>query len=323
MENVMLDKPEIFARPDGGFGCNYGGKVLKSHSRSILQARMDRILEDDGVRVACEETRADSQFHINERFEFVEQLVSMVADGVQVSAVLTGEGGLGKSFTVIKTLEKHGYVNRVDVIPVYEVFPAEGDKPAPEPKDITEEWINKNNIKVYISIKGNSTAKGLYRTLFENNGRIIVYDDCDAVLKDDKALCILKGALDSYGRRHIAWNADLKDLDLPRSFEFTGRVIFISNLAQNKIDQAIRSRSMMIDLCMTIEQKVQRMDFISYSPEFLPEYNWQVKRDAMQLITELQDDCRELSLRTLIAVCKIRFVNNDDWARLATYLLIA
>jgi hypothetical protein len=171
-------------------------------------------------------------------------------------------------------------------------------------------------------VKGYSTAKGLYRTLFENNNSIVVFDDCDAVLRDPVALNLLKGALDSYGKRIISWNADMRDDDLPRSFEFTGRVIFISNMDQDRIDQAIRSRSMMIDLSMTLDQKIARMKHIAASESFLPEYNLQIKADALDLITEIKDQCKEISLRTLIAVCKIR-ASNKDYKDLATYMLTA
>jgi hypothetical protein len=149
-----------------------------------------------------------------------------------------------------------------------------------------------------------------------------VFDDCDSVLKDPVALNLLKGALDSYGKRIISWNADMKDEDLPRSFDFTGKVVFISNKAQNDIDQAIRSRSMMIDLAMTLDQKIDRMEYISKSEEFMPEYSAEVKADAMALIRELKDDAKEISLRTLISVSKIR-ASNKDWKDLAEYMLVA
>jgi len=149
-----------------------------------------------------------------------------------------------------------------------------------------------------------------------------VFDDCDSVLKDPVALNLLKGALDSYGKRIISWNADMRDDDLPRSFEFTGRVIFISNMSQDGIDQAIRSRSMMIDLSMNTEQKLDRMAFIAKSDEFLPEYDATVKSDALDLIREIKDEVKEISLRTLIAVSKIR-ASNKDWKDLATYMLTA
>jgi hypothetical protein len=179
-----------------------------------------------------------------------------------------------------------------------------------------------NARKCFTFVKGYSTPKGLYRTLFENNKGTIVFDDCDAVLKDPVALNILKSALDSYGKRIISWNADMRDDDLPRSFNFEGRVIFISNMAQDKIDQAIRSRSMMIDLSMSLTQKIDRMEHIALSDEFLPEYDKECKVDALALIREIKDECKEISLRTLISVTKVR-ASNKDWKDLATYMLTA
>jgi hypothetical protein len=227
----------------------------------------------------------------------------MVASGVQPSAVITGEGGLGKTYTVIKTLESNGLKDISDLADF-------------QVGDVL------NARKCFTMVKGYSTAKGLYRTLFENQKSVIVFDDCDAVLKDPVALNLLKGALDSYGKRIISWNADMKDDDLPRSFEFTGRVIFISNMDQDKIDQAIRSRSMMIDLSMSTDQKIDRMEFIAGLAEFLPEYDAKIKSDALGLIREIKDEVKEISLRTLIAVAKVR-ASNKDWKDLATYMLTA
>ena len=243
------------------------------------------------------------KFGINARFGFVEQLVSMVADGVQPSAIITGEGGLGKTYTVTKTLETKGYKDISDLA------------------DFQVGTIL-NARKCFTMVKGYSTAKGLYRTLFENNKSIIVFDDCDSVLKDPVALNLLKSALDSYGKRIISWNSDMKDDDLPRSFNFEGRVIFISNMDEGRIDQAIRSRSMMIDLSMTTDQKIERMETIASSDEFLPEYNKGIIADALAHIREIKDEVKEISLRTLISVAKVR-ASNKDWKDLATYMLTA
>ena len=292
-----------FDAKTGNYFAKIGSKTIKSYSKSYVEKRLKSMVGDIEVAVAAAVEKSN-RYGINERFGFVEKLVTMVANGIQPSAVITGEGGLGKTYTVTKTLEKNGYKDISDLagFQVGQVI---------------------NTSKCFTMVKGFSTAKGLYRTLFENQKSVIVFDDCDAVLKDPVALNLLKGALDSYGKRIISWNADMRDEDLPRSFEFQGRVIFISNMDQDRIDQAIRSRSMMIDLAMTLDQKIERMDSISKTAEFLPEYDAKVKADALALIREVKDEAKEISLRTLISVCKIRASNPKDFKDLATYILCA
>lgn len=277
-----------------------GSLVKRTQDKKYLEKMLMKLAKDEQSSMAAVR---NEKFGINERFGFVEKLVNMVASGVQPSAVITGEGGLGKTYTVVKTLESAGFKDISDLA------------------DFQVGTII-NTRKCFTTVKGYSTPKGLYRTLFENNKSIVVFDDCDAVLKDPVALNLLKSALDSYGKRIISWNADMRDEDLPRSFNFEGRVIFISNMTQEGIDQAIRSRSMMIDLSMTADQKIERMETIAQSDEFMPEYDSQSKSDALSLIREIKDDVKEISLRTLIAVTKVR-ASNTDWKDLATYMLTA
>ena len=292
-----------FDAKSGNYMAKVGSKTIKSYSKAYVERKLKAMVGDIEVAVAAAVEKSN-KYDINTRFGFVEKLVNMVATGVQPSAVITGEGGLGKTFTVTKTLAENGYKDISDL--------AEFQVGAVVQKS-----------KCFTMVKGYSTAKGLYRTLFENNNSIIVFDDCDAVLKDPVALNLLKGALDSYGKRIISWNADMRDDDLPRSFNFEGRVIFISNMDQDKIDQAIRSRSMMIDLSMSQDQKIDRMEYIAASTDFMPEYDTKVKTDAMALIKELKSEAKEISLRTLISVCKIRAANPKDYKDLASYMLTA
>jgi hypothetical protein len=291
-----------FDAKSGNYMAKVGSKTIKSYSKAYVERRVKAMVGDVEVAMAAAVEKSN-KYDINTRFGFVEKLVTMVATGVQPSAVITGEGGLGKTYTVTKTLAAHGYkdISELAEFQVGSVI---------------------NTSKCFMMVKGYSTAKGLYRTLFENQKSVIVFDDCDAVLKDPVALNLLKGALDSYGKRIISWNADMKDDDLPRSFSFEGRVIFISNMDQDRIDQAIRSRSMMIDLSMTHDQKIDRMEFIAASDEFLPEYDAKIKSDALALIREVGKEAKEISLRTLIAVSKVR-ASNKEWKDLATYMLTA
>ena len=282
----------------GMYQTTINGKIVKRTKLSHLEYVMRKAgLSNDPVK----EPIVQSRFTINERFGFLADMVTMLAKGDQASVVVTGPGGLGKSHTVMKTLTNAGLKD----ISLLEDF-AVGTK--------------LNGMKTFTVIKGYSTPKGLYRILHENKDGVIVFDDCDSVLKDPISLNLLKGALDSYARRIISWRADMKDEELPQSFEFKGRVVFISNMTTDKLDQAIITRSMAVDLNMTAAQKVERMRYlVSDSKEFMLEFDMKHKTDALDLINKLRDNVKELSLRTLIQVTKIRKSAGSNWANLAEY----
>ena len=79
---------------------------------------------------------------------------------------------------------------------------------------------------------------------------------------------------------------------------------------------------MMIDLSMTTDQKIERMETIAQAEEFLPEHNKSIIADALELIREIKDEVKEISVRTLISVAKVR-ASNKEWKDLATYMLTA
>ena len=276
------------------------GNVLdSSKNRDYLKRKLQQIGIKETSAAQTVTNAAAAEFAINDRFEFTEQLVTMVATGQTASAIITGEGGLGKSYTVVKALKAAGLKDISDLLPGTVV-------------------AQRTAFRV---VKGFSTAKGLYRMLFENKNSVIVLDDCDSVLKDPDALNLLKGALDSYDKRIISWNTNVTDDGLPRSFQFTGGVIFISNMSTDKISQAIRSRSMNVDLSMTTDQKLERMETIMYAPEFMPEVATSLKIDAFATIKEYKSIAKEISLRTLINVTKIRASGNRNWDALAKYMM--
>jgi hypothetical protein len=80
------------------------GKVV-TQTKSMVRAK--RLLKAHlaGLnQIEKEEVASGLSFSVADRFEFVEALSSMVATGKSPSAIITGEGGIGKTFTVMKTL---------------------------------------------------------------------------------------------------------------------------------------------------------------------------------------------------------------------------
>jgi len=223
-------------------------------------------------------------FSINKRFEILTDLTSMVVNNITPSLIVTGEGGLGKTYTVTKAIEDMGLSN--------------------------------DN---FVFFKGYSTARGLYNTLYDNNDKLIVFDDCDSVLEDKVAINVLKSALDSYENRKISWMANMRKSDeYPQQFEFTGRIIFISNKNKEKIDGAILSRSLVVDLSMTPDEKIERMRTIV--PNILPGFSDEVKEDALTFL-DRNKESYDINMRTLIMVSKMRYSFPETWDELATFMI--
>jgi len=218
-------------------------------------------------------------------FTNLRNLTRMVGKGLQPSLVITGMAGMGKTHIVKQTLEDLG---------------------------LTES-------NEFVHFKGRATAAGLYITLYENSDKIVILDDCDSVFKDDDAVNILKGALDSYDTRKISYitSRELKDSyqnPVPRQFEFTGRVIFISNIPQSKIDDAIKSRSFVQDISMNTEQVFQRMEQLLKTIE--PKIKAQHKMEALEIMKALHAkyDGVDVNLRSFIKaarICAMGFENPE------------
>jgi hypothetical protein len=208
----------------------------------------------------------------------------MVIYDVTPSLIIVGEGGLGKTHSVSQAIGFTGLENNE-----------------------------------YVFFKGYSTARGLYNTLYDNNDKLIIFDDCDSVLEDKVAVNILKSALDSYETRTISWMARMnKNDEYPQQFDFTGRIIFISNKSKSSIDGAILSRSLTVDLTMTPDEKIERMTTIL--PNILPEYSDEVKTEALNFLNENKEGSN-INMRTLIMVIKMASSNPDTWKSMASYML--
>jgi len=302
MTDMTVNSSVRFDRASGKYVAQVDGKVVTQtkslpRAKRLLKAHLAGLSE-----MHQEEVTSGLAFSVADRFEFVDALSTMVATmvgtGKAPSAIITGEGGIGKTFTVMKTLRTLGLAASTD----------EGSDQL-EPS------------KVFVVVKGYSTPMALYRTLYENNDRIIVFDDCDSILKDLTAINLLKAALDSYGKRIVSWQSEQRGNDLPSSFQFHGGVIFISNYTLGTLDQAIRTRALCVDLSMTADQKLERMEQIVASDDFLKDVPDEYKTDALDCIKSNLSKVRNLSLRTLLQVTKVRSTDRRDWQRLAFYVM--
>ena len=297
----------------------------QKHS-AILKANVTEVevvshKPNNGIQISGPDTLPEPEiimpvYGINERFEFMEQLIDMVIDGSATSLLVSGEGGVGKTYTVMDSLTRHGKVNCNTVMPTIE------DLITPDDEEDTIEAKALAQINAfqgdYTVVKGHSSAKALYRLLYENRNRTLIFDDCDSALKDGTSLQLLKAALDSYEDRWVSWRIDA-DMDLPSAFKFNGSIIFISNMPLSKIDEAVRTRCFKVDLSMTKPQRIERMR--SVLEHVMPEVDMEFKTDALNLLEENLSLTDDINFRSLMHLISIRTSNVKDWKRLGVYSL--
>lgn len=131
----------------------------------------------------------------------------------------------------------------------------------------------------YFKITGSASTAGIYRILYEHRKDIILFDDSDGALADQDSRNLFKAASDTKKVRKISWMkasknyvdpADMEDGEsadpdkLPRYFDFTGKIIFISNLGINKLDPdgALRTRGFVVVIDPTDEEVYKFMSKI-------------------------------------------------------------
>ena len=242
-----------------------------------------------------DETDAEIDKKIRDRFEVLETITNAALYGDINSLIVSGPAGLGKSYTVEDCLAKWD----------------------PDERNHTV-------------IRGYVKATGLFKTLYQyrHKGQVIVFDDSDSLFMDDSTLAMLKAVCDSTDRRRVSYLAEYNMIDentaslIPRQFQFDGTIVFISNLDFDAIADkggklaphltAMISRSHYIDLAMkTRRDYLIRMKQVI--KQGLLEKRGLTKRQenrVVSFIEDNQDHIREFSLRIAIKLGDL--VKRDD-----------
>jgi hypothetical protein len=168
-------------------------------------------------------------------YETAEDLVNMVIDHVAPACIIVSEGGLGKTY-LVKTLCE-------EKCPDYKYF------------------------------SGHMTPKQVYSFLYDNPDKIIVFDDIEDLLKNDKTVGILKGALWSVkNNKKVSYAATERDgSSLLLDFEFIGGIIILLNKIprdKNPIVRALKSRSLYYEIHLNYRQKLKIMEQILRKDSF-------------------------------------------------------
>jgi hypothetical protein len=242
---------------------------------------------------------------IQERFDILDEMTSACKSGTVRAMIVSGPAGVGKSYGITTQLQKASMFDNLQGQLRWEV------------------------------VKGATSAIGLYKKLWKyaDQGNVLVFDDCDAVLYDDLSLNILKAALDSGKKRIIQWNTEsrvLQNEGIPDQFEFKGSVIFVTNIKFDFVKSkklqdhlgALMSRCHYIDLALdTVRDKMLRIKQVLGNGMLdgykLPVDKTVAKADILKYLEDNVGNLRELSLRTALKLADLRVLNGDRWRTLA------
>lgn len=198
---------------------------------------------------------------LDERQRLLAHHVRLVARKLNHALFVFGaQGGLGKSRTILRTLDEEG---------------------------ITPILINSH-----------ITPLALFATLFRHRGEeVLFFDDVDSMFGSMAHLGLLRSALWGSPRVVTYGSSQLPD-DLPPSFETTARFVFAANVIPKKNDafKAVLSRCDIFELSATNEEVIEMMRSVAAKGfSHLPPEDCQM---VIDFIAENADD-RQLSLRLL------------------------
>ena len=182
--------------------------------------------------------------------------------------------------------------------------------------------------KDYVIVKGSSASaeeniRIIYSTLYAYNGKIIVFDDFDSALSDPNTLNLLKAALDSYPVRIVSL-PDLQQYNqngapLPTRFEFTGRIVMITNMTS--IDPAILSRTRGVAINFTSEEFQRNIhEMLEYVS---PEISMDIKKEVYEYLTDsvAKDPSAAVDFRRFSSMLDMRLAYPDQWLQLCHTIL--
>lgn len=263
-------------------------------------------------------------------FHELEQYCTLIGKGLLTALMITGQGGVGKSFTVGDVLRHYG-----------------------------------NKGEDYVIMKGHCTPSAMYRFLYNHYDKICVFDDCDSIFDTADGMNILKGALDTGDPREISWMTKGSDVvntfgmeshdeieaalaeysgshggkeGTPSYFVFEGAVIFISNLPKQAIykkDRAILSRCTVIDITLSARDIIKRIKTVLPHIKIYSALkgkgkngsrditNDAIKKEVFEYISsdEFLNNPKmrgkEINFRLFDQVYKYRYGELDDWKQLA------
>lgn len=265
-------------------------------------------------------------------FEDIKTLTKFVAQGGSKSLIVCGMGGIGKTYEVTSTLRK--------------IYGEPGAK-----------YTYHSGAKI--------SPRSFYSAVFRERDMLQVWDEADSILKQDDTVMMLKPALDTSGKPAMEYvtntlpmtgknEAEIRDyclqcdeadtlvytnnpnklkegeMTFPSKFYFDGQMIFISNMRATEIEDAIKSRSIFLDVYLSATDVMNRMKTIMKAQypdetdeslnEFFDTMGASVPDEGpvTYMTPELARRNKPLTIRSLVLGMALKKAGVEAWERIAS-----
>ena len=232
---------------------------------------------------------------IEKKYSNLERFIKQMTEGNVRSLIVNGPAGVGKTYSAASFVQKY----------------------------------SKNKHKTF---KGHMTNLSLYCELYRLKlpGQILVLDDIDSIMSNIQGLNILKAAMDTSKQRTINWESStaiLSKLNVPKSFDFSGGVVLISNtgfgIGKDKHVEhlnALKDRSFCINLGDKAEETIFKyICYVTLEKNILDEFNLTdgKKLEILNFIEKYMYSMHHLSIRSLVKCAELMNIDSDNWEDLA------
>ena len=266
-------------------------------------------------------------------FEDIKTVTEFVAKGNAKSLIICGEGGTGKTYEVTSTLKR--------------VLGEPGDK-----------YTYHSGAKI--------APRSFYATVFRERDVLQVWDEADDILSQADTIMMLKPALDTSGKPAMEYitgtypmngksEAEIRDycaqcddadslvftqnvnkvkdgeMVVPSKFYFDGEMIFISNMRASQIEDAIKSRSIFIDVYLCARdmynrtKSIMKAKYPNKTDEQLDKFFEALgmaipsqETEVTYMTPEIARKRKPLTIRSAVIGMALQDAGVESWARIAS-----
>lgn len=178
--------------------------VLSPHSISEL-AKEQAEQSEEVISEYTNSFRPETPTIDTDKYQLIRDYLKAVSLGVIDAFMITSRAGLGKTRITLETLKSEG-------------------------------------IQFYY-VSGYTTPLELYKTLYRHKDELIVFDDIEGLFCDKVSVAILKSALFGVtsGKRVVSYLTSKNLFDVPKAFEFTGKIVILANQVSGNRNENFRA----------------------------------------------------------------------------------